>query len=112
VFFTVPLFASKYLEFAKNSDLVISKHRLSTYEFKILRVITQKSLNDEIICVQNLLNMKEIASPATIHKEMKKLLKKKLIRFDLDKKDDRIKHLVPTAAAVAMFCEFGKHLRA
>ena len=105
------LFASKYLEFAQNCDLVLSKHKLTAYESKILRIITQKSLRGEIICVQNLLDIKDIASPATIHKEMKKLLKKKLIRFDLDKKDDRIKHLVPTDAAVAIFSGFGKHLR-
>jgi len=74
-------------------------------------VITQKALCDETLWVQKLLDMKEIASPATIHKEMKKLIKKKLIGFDPDKTDDRVKYLVPTASAVAMFVEFGKQLR-
>jgi DNA-binding MarR family transcriptional regulator len=103
--------AIKYLEFLAHCDQVLSKHKLSTTEFKILRVVTQKALCGETLWVQNLLDMKEVASPATIHKEMKKLIKKRLLRFDLDKTDDRVKYLVPTAAAVAMFDEFGKQLR-
>lgn len=104
-------FAIKYLDFLAHCDQVLSKYKLSTTEFKILRVVTQKSLCGETLWVQNLLDMKEIASPATIHKEMKKLVKKKLISFDPDKTDDRVKYLVPSASAVAMFVEFGRQLR-
>jgi DNA-binding MarR family transcriptional regulator len=103
--------AMKYLEFLAYCDQVLSKHKLSTTEFKILRAVTQKSLNGETLWVQNLLDMKEIASSATIHKAMKKLIKKKLIAFNPDKTDDRVKYLVPTPLAVAMFVEFGEQLR-
>ena len=102
--------ALKYLRFADARHLIQDKYDVHTKECEILRVITTESLKGKPLRVRTLLDMSNIASPATIHKAMKSLIEKDLLKVNEDRVDGRIKYLAPTARAMKVFTEIGKRM--
>jgi DNA-binding MarR family transcriptional regulator len=100
----------KYIEFAEFRDKQRSKFDLNTNECKILRTITKASINKSPIKVRDLLDIGLIASPATIHKNMKLLISKRLIDIQSDPKDGRVKYLHPTKIGFNLLREIGKRM--
>ena len=102
-------FALRYLQFDDSYQDVKNKYDVKSTEFQILRVIAKASLRESLpIKVRNLLDMSSIASPATIHKAMKSLIAKGLLKVISDKFDARIKYLAPTPRAIRLFNELGE----
>jgi len=100
--------ALKYLQFAEKRQQIRSKYNVHSRECEILRVIAQNHLLKSSLKVRNLLDMSHIASPATIHKIMKSLIAKDLIKISEDKNDGRVKYLIPTNSAIRVFADIGQ----
>lgn len=102
--------ALKYLKFADAHQKIRSQYNVQSKECQILRAISNEYLRGTPLKVRNLLDMSNIASPATLHKTMKILIDKELLKVNEDKVDGRIKYLVPTARAIKIFTEIGKRM--
>lgn len=87
------------------------KFNLSVKECLVLRIIARQYLSKEPLRVRQLLDMDFIASPATIHGVIKKLVAKKVINLVQDKIDGRVKYLVPNVKAIDLLAELGKLVR-
>jgi len=103
--------AMKYLQFAEVREKIQATYDLSPNECKILRVITRAHLQNSSLRVQSLLIMNHVASPATIHKTIKSLISKGLLKINHSDTDARIKLLSPTSRAVKLWDELGKKMK-
>jgi DNA-binding MarR family transcriptional regulator len=100
----------KFLDFANEKEKIHAKYGIDEKKCKILRVVTQAHLENIPIKVRDLIDMSQIASPATIHKAMKSLIVQKLLKLNEDSSDKRIKYLVPTPLALKMYKEVAKQM--
>ena len=101
----------KYLNFSDNHLQIQKKYGVIDKEWQILCEITKANIcNTPPINVRTLIDKSEIASPATIHRAMKTLISKDLIRTVADEFDGRIKYLEPTSRAIKLFNEIGKKM--
>lgn len=102
--------AKKYIEFAKFVGDVQFKHALNAHEWDILLLISSATLDDVKIKVKELLEMGDIASPATIHKSMKILIDKELLGINHCKNDARVKYLFTTKKGMKFLQDIGKRM--
>jgi DNA-binding MarR family transcriptional regulator len=101
----------KYLNFSENRLQAQKKYGVDDKEWQILCNITKVYIcSGPPIKVRTLIDQSEIASPATIHKAMKKLISKGLIKPVADEFDGRVKYLEPTSRAIKLFDEIGKKM--
>ncbi len=103
-------FALRYLKFAEVHQNIQSKYDVQSKDCQILRLVTKHYLEKKPLKVRELIYSSTIASPATIHKSMKSLIAKGLIKVDEDDSDARIKYLGPTPRAMKIFMEIGKQM--
>lgn len=96
---------SKYLDFADTLDAVRAKNKLNPRVWRALRVIAKAHLQDEPIRTIDLMQMAEIASPATIHKIIQYLIEHDMVAIRSDHQDGRVKYLIPTPRALKIFRE-------
>lgn len=89
--------------FSKKVQELNTSLNLSSYEISILDFIARSSLSKETIYVGNVLRKNEIASQATLHSHLKKLVEKNLIVLRTDKKDGRNKSIVLSKSAIRYF---------
>ena len=83
---------------------------VSPIERRILYILsTYWSSGKSITVSESLIRVNEV-SAATAFKYIKKLKEKGYIRLSLDKNDNRIKYVLPTALTDKFFGEMGKHL--
>lgn len=95
----------EYLDFINARDQVNLRYGIDTKSCALLRVIVQAYVNNQLITVSNVLILRHIASPVTLHQGIKYLISKKLIVTKSDAKDGRIKFLLPTAKATKLYRE-------
>ena len=100
----------KFLNFANKKEKIHAKYGVNEKKCKILRVVTQSHLQNTPIRVRELIDMSQIASPATIHKIMKSLIAQKWLELKEDATDKRVKYLAPTALAFKFCKEIGKQM--
>ncbi len=93
----------QFLTFSKKVQELNLSLNLSSYEISILDFIARSSLSNEAIFVGNVLHKIEIASQATLHSHLKKLVEKNLIVLRTDKKDGRNKSIVLAKSAIRYF---------
>ena len=88
---------TNYIKFLKNKhdiDHVLNfKFSLNLLDLKILETIAISNFQNQSLNVSDIMRMSTIASPATIHKSMKRLLDKKLIIFVFKNSKYKIKYL-------------------
>ncbi|HQR84986.1 MAG: hypothetical protein B7Y05_09165 [Polynucleobacter sp. 24-46-87] len=108
---TTSKYVTAYLDFVDRRDSMRNQYSLSVKECLVLRVITRQYLKQEAFRVRQLLDMEFIASPATIHGIIKKLVAKKAIKLVQDKNDGRVKYLVPSTKSINLLAELGKLVR-
>lgn len=101
---------SKYLVFAEELDRVRAKNKLNPKVWRALRVIAKCHLNDQPIRTVDLMQMAEIASPATIHKIIQYLIDQEMVAIQSDYRDGRIKYLTPTPRALKIFRELAQKM--
>jgi DNA-binding MarR family transcriptional regulator len=104
-------YVTAYLDFVDRRDSLREQCNLSMKECLVLRLITRQYLKEEAFRVKQLLEMNFIASPATIHGIIKKLVAKKAIKLIQDKHDARVKYLVPSTKSINLLAELGKLVR-
>lgn len=100
--------ALRYLNFAHSNEKIHAKYQVELKENQILRMVAKSYLEDVPVRVQDLIDLRIIASPATIHASMKRLISKGMIGVKECKKDGRIKYLYPTAKALKLFGEIAQ----
>ena len=93
----------KYLEFADTLDSLRTKNKINPMEWRTLRIITKSYSKQQPIRIVDLMQMAEIASPATIHKIIKNLNGKGMVEIKLDQQDGRVKYLIPSNHTLKVF---------
>ena len=96
---------NEYLNFMSARERIMGNHSLSHKEALILRTLMIFFTANKKITVSDLLAMKEIGSPATIHSFLKKLIQNHFIATEVDKKDNRIKYLSPATKTIKLFAK-------
>ena len=96
---------SKYLDFADTIDAVRAKNKLNPRVWRALRMITKAYLQEKFIRTIDLMQMAEIASPATIHKIIQYLIDQGMVTIQSDTQDGRVKYLIPTPRALKIVRE-------
>jgi DNA-binding MarR family transcriptional regulator len=82
----------QYLLYLKQCDDLDAKYKLDDTEIKLLNEIAYALLAESNLTVSCMLALKKIASPATLHAAMKRLIVKNLI-VQIPAKDTCAKHL-------------------
>jgi DNA-binding MarR family transcriptional regulator len=100
-----------YLNYVDKRDLLRDKYALTNNECLVLRVITRHYIDNDTLRVKQLIDMGFIASPATIHGVIKKLVAKKMLTLQIDAKDGRVKYLIPSGEAIDLLSKLGKLIK-
>ena len=91
------IYKSNYIRFLKNKhdiDLILKfKFCLNLLDLKILETIAIFNFQNQNLNVSDIMRISTIASPATIHKSIKRLLDKKLIFYVFKNSNYKIKYL-------------------
>jgi DNA-binding MarR family transcriptional regulator len=95
----------EYLDFINARDQINHRYGIDSKACALLRVILQAFVNDRPITVSNVIALRHIASPVTLHQGIKHLMSKKLIATKSDPKDGRLKYLVSTNKAIKLYGE-------
>ena len=82
----------QYLLYLKQCDEVDAKYNLNPTEIKLLNEIARALLVEDSLTVSSALALNQIASPATLHAAMKRLIVKNLI-VQVPAQDSRTKYL-------------------
>jgi DNA-binding MarR family transcriptional regulator len=82
----------QYLLYLKQCEELDAKYKLDAIEIKLLNEIAFALLAEDSLTVSRALALKTIASPATLHAAMKRLITKNLI-IQIPAKDTRTKYL-------------------
>jgi DNA-binding MarR family transcriptional regulator len=92
-----------YLNFSSNRERLIEKASLDARDFRLLEYLAKNSLQDEPCTITELINLKQIGSPAILHASLKKMIKNGFIHIELNQEDHRIKYLRLTSKADKFF---------
>jgi hypothetical protein len=95
----------EYLDFINARDQINHRYGIDEKSCSLLRIIVQAFVDNRPITVSDVIMMRHIASPVTLHQGTKHLIGKKLIATKSDPKDGRLKYLVPTSKAIKMYTE-------
>lgn len=101
---------NSYLKFLEKLQAKKSSLSLSPTETKLLHAVAQAQDNGDILQVKDLLALGEIASQATLHGSLKKLVEKKLLTTKADKVDGRVKHVQLTKLGNKYFSDLSDAL--
>lgn len=85
---------------------------LDSTEEKLLNLIAVSLFQGNKINVLEAMSLVPDASPATVHRRLKTLRKKNLIRLDVDSDDNRVKYVEMTDLALEYFGKMGHCLTA
>ena len=86
--------------------------QLDSTEEKLLNLIAISIYEGNKINVLEAMSLVPDASPATVHRRLKTLRKKNLIRLDVDSDDNRVKYVEMTDLALDYFGKMGHYLSA
>jgi len=100
----------KYIKFSNYVEDIKFGFAINSQEWAILLIIASADVEKSNIKVKDLLKLNHIASPATIHKSIKLLMAKKLLRVQNDANDARIKYLHLTSKGLNLLNEVGKKM--
>ncbi len=95
----------EYLDFINARDQINLRYGIDNKSCALLRVIVQAYSNEQKITVSNVIALRHIASPVTLHQGIKHLINEKLVLTKNDIKDKRIKYLVPATKALKLYRE-------
>lgn len=101
----------QFLEFTEAMNQINEKFDLNDYEIKILDMVAVAHISRKPIYIRELIHCPNIASQATLHASVKKLIGKKLLSARQDKKDGRSKTVVLTKLALNRYEELNYAMR-
>jgi hypothetical protein len=96
-----------YLSYLKQTNFLDAKYDLDHIESKLLDEVAISMTSGKLLSVSKLLAIKSIASPATIHAAMKRLILKKML-IQISSKDSRIKYLELSALGLKRYSELSE----
>ena len=92
-------YLKKYFDYLAVLEKNNRQLELNSIDVLLLNVIAKARSEDRILIVKDLLLLKDIASQATIHGRLKKLVQTKLITLKATKGDGRLKEVELTRLA-------------
>ena len=92
-----------YLNFIERKRQIDQVFDLNQHELRLLDLTVQAYFSNQSIFVRNLINQKEVASQATLHKSLKALINKNLLVVKPFSKDGRQKNIFPTKSALERY---------
>jgi hypothetical protein len=96
----------RYLKFLELIDSLSGTEfdlKLHFKTIKLLEAITLHAMIDQTLTVSDALALRNLASPATIHRRIDYLIDVKLIRYEYRSSNKKAKFLVPTKQTLAYF---------
>ena len=96
-----------YIQYLKYESEINALYNLDSFQIKILNELIYAEEKGLHLCVSDLMALKHIASPATIHSSIQKLLAKELISFRTVS-DTRIKYVELTNLGLDRFRNLSK----
>ena len=90
----------RYLTFIEQSNHINEQFKLGDREIKLLDLVGNAYCSRHIIFVGDLISNRNIASQATLHATLKKLIHKKLLCVKTDTDDGRVKIVTLTKQAL------------
>lgn len=87
------IFMREYINFSNQYQRIIKRFDVSHYEIELLNIVARMQLAEEKVHVGHLISVKDLASQATLHKILGRLIDKKLLCFRAHQHDGRIKHV-------------------
>lgn len=97
-----------YLHFYILSREIDEAYGMDTTEVRVLNLITTNYFSRKKINISTIIAHKEIASPASIHAALKKLIKKKLLVMTFNEDDERVKYPEPSEVALTRLKKLNK----
>lgn len=97
-----------YLRFYILSRKIDEAYGMDTTEIRILNLITTNYFARIKINISSIIAHKEIASPASIHAALKKLIKKNLLVMTFNEDDERVKYPEPSEVALTRLKKLNK----
>ncbi len=94
--------------FLENSSKEMSS--LDATEKYLLQIIVLNDHEGKALKITEAMSLRNIASPATIHRKLKKLINLGLIRQDFEGSDRRTKYLIPTSITLTYVDSVAKAL--
>lgn len=94
---------NRYLELLTALDKSNKRLGLNGMDVLLLNVIAKASIEGRILNVKDLLTLRDIASQATIHSRLKKLIDKNLVTLKANRGDGRLKEVVLTKLAQSRY---------
>lgn len=92
----------KYLHFSDSINRINNSYQLFDHkQVKVLEAVLSAHAEGAMLSVLDVLLLKEIASQATLHLILKKLIALKLIKTQSCKKDARRKYIAPSNLGMA-----------
>lgn len=91
-----------YIKYLKQEQLINNAYELDHFEVKILNEILFGIEENKALRVSDILAMKNIASPATLHAALKKLVAKGLVQYRTVA-DSRVKYLELTKLSLKRY---------
>ena len=101
---------NSYLKFLEKLQTKQSSLKLSPTETKLLHAVAQAEYDGKTLQVKDLLALREVASQATLHGSIKKLVNKKLITKRESQEDARVKFIKLTKSGHKYFEDLGDAL--
>jgi DNA-binding MarR family transcriptional regulator len=90
----------EYLSKVDKARSINKSHHLNDRQAFILDYICEKHLSNKACHIQEILLLKIVGSPATLHAVTKELARLNLIKVSIDLVDQRIKNVLPTPLAL------------
>jgi len=87
----------KYLLKINKARSINKKYHINDRQAAILDFVCEKYLSNKTCHINEIIFLKIIGSPATLHSATKELTKLNLIKISIDQIDNRVKNVIPTA---------------
>lgn len=101
---------SAYIQFLKARFEIDDQLVIAADERELLEVIAVCAHQDRPLTVMKLMGMTHLASPATLHRKMDRLIALNLVALHHTGKNRRTKYVKPTANALDYFAKAGSAL--
>lgn len=95
----------KFLNLVRAIDSIHAFPQLDATEEKLLQRLAVSWGTDKPVTVLETMGMDADVSPTTVHRRLKSLSKKGVIRLEMDEADNRVKYVVPTSLANEYFAK-------
>lgn len=96
-----------FLKLARVRAEMLKKHNIDAPSWHMLEAVAIAEHDGQLLCVTELMRLREHGSPATIHRRLVSLRKTGLVLVRADQDDSRIKWLLTSEAAKDLFNEVG-----